>query len=196
MPNGPSVEISNFEDLEDLTLRSTLTGPITLVPARRMVSVGFVAAAAGDYAAADVISNNVTDTFGVALPVGTVVSTAGEVAILDAIVARCSEDSVLFRLRLHFYNTNPLPADVEMDDNIAADWAKTATGRNAYLGSVTLPAMADMGTAMAMAQADNLRKLLGTKTASSGLWFVVETLDAEANETALMRLDFDLYFLN
>lgn len=187
------VTVNNFDDLEDLNLTVNLA--TSLQPARRTKVVRLVAAAAGDYAAADVISNSVTDTLGLANAVPGVVNVAGETAILDAVSATCSEDSVLNRLRLHWYNYQPLPADVEMDDNIAADWAKVSAGREGYIGYTDLPAFADRGTAMAQAQAVNLRQELATK-ASAGLWFVVETLDAEANETAGMIIDFTLHFLN
>lgn len=187
------ITVNNFEDLEDLTLNVNI--PTTLQPARRTRNVRLVAAAAGSYAAADVISNSVTDTLGLPNRVIGVVNAAGEVAILDAIVATCSEDSVLFRLRLHWYNYQPLPADVEMDDNIAADWAKISAGREGYIGYTDISAFADRGTAMSQAQSVNLRQMLATE-AFTDLWFVVETLDAEANQTANMIIDFALHFLN
>lgn len=206
MPTGLYFRRSDATEDADLDPTMPVTGnnglpvnvlwPVVNVPARRVISIGFNAAAAGDYAALDIMSNSVTDTAGWAIPVSGVVDTAGQVAILDKVVARCSEDSVLNRLRLHFYRYNPLPGDVEMDDNIAADFAKTTAGRDGYIGPVVLAAFADMGTAMAMSSTPNLREMLKTAPAATGLWLVVETLDAEANETAGMRIDFDLYFLN
>ncbi len=173
----------------------TLTGTSTVAPITRVLTAAFNAAAAGDYAAGDVVSTNVTDTLGVALSLGPVVNVAGQVAILDKVVARCSEDSILARLRLHFYRDNPLPTEVEMDDNIASDWAKTVNGYNKYVGSVPLVAFADMGTAMSMSTTGNLREMFRTGN-TTNLWFVVEILDAEANETAGMLLSFEFYFLN
>ena len=41
-----------------------------------------------------------------------------------------------------------------------------------------------------------LRKLLKCGAASDNLYVVVETLDAEANETAGMTIRFDLTFMN
>ena len=161
-----------------------------------MVSVAFNAPAAGDYAALDIISNSVTDTLGVALTLANVVSIPGEVALLDRVVMVCSEDSVTFRPRLHFYNYMPIPAAVEMDDNIAADFAKTAAGAAAYLGKVDLPAFADMGTAMAETEVDNLGKPFKCAESSSDLFVVVQTLDADTAETAAMRIRLDFYFLN
>ncbi len=177
------------------SLPVTVTNTATMAPAVRVLQTAFNAAAAGDYTAGDVMSTNVTDTLGVALPLGPVVNAAGQVAILDKVVARCSEDSVLNRLRLHFYRDNPLPTEVEMDDNIAADWAKTVNGYNKYVGNVVLAAFQDMGTAMAMSTTSGLREELRTGT-TPNLWMVVETLDAEVNETAGMLLSFDFYFIN
>ncbi len=183
------------EYLGDASLPVTVTGG--LAPARRVASASFFAAAAGDYSAGDVISTNVTDTLGVALQLVGVVDAVGQVAILDKVVAKCSEDSILARLRLHFYRDNPLPTEVEMDDNIAGDWAKTVNGLNKYIGPVTLAAFLDMGTAMSMSTTGNLREMLKTTSATSTqLWVVVEILDAEANETAGMKIDLDFYFLN
>ena len=188
-------EGGNLGYLGDDSMPVAVTNVPTVAPAVRVLQAAFNAAAAGDYAAGDVMSTNVTDTFGVALPLGPVVNAAGGVAILDKVVVRCSEDSVLNRLRLHFYRENPLPGEVEMDDNIAADWAKTANGLNKYVGPIVLTAFADMGTAMAMSTTGNLREMLRTGT-TPNLWFVVETLDAETNETAGMLLTFEFYFLN
>ncbi len=164
--------------------------------ARRIVTSGFTAAAAGDYAAGDIMSDSVTDTAGQPMFFAGVVSAAGQVAILDKVVAKCSEDAVLARLTLHFYWEQPTAAEVEMDDNVAADFAKTAAGRNKYVGSVPLAALADMGTAMAMSTTGSLREMLKTSPASTGLWCVVQINDAEANETANMTLSFDTYWLN
>lgn len=188
-------EGGNLGYLGDDSMPVAVTNIPTMAPARRVLAVAFNAAAAGDYAAADVMSPNVTDTLGVAQVIGPVVDVAGQAAILDKVVVRCSEDSVLNRLRLHFYRELPLPGEVEMDDNIAADWAKTAGGLNKYIGAIPLTAFADMGTAMAMSTTGNLRELLRTGT-TTNLWMVVETLDAETNETAGMLLAFELYFLN
>ena len=185
------------EFLGDAPMPTTIVNTPTVAPARRVVSVSFADAAAGDYTAGDVISQNVTDGLGVALPLFGVVDAVGQVAILDKIVAKCSEDSILARLRLHFYRDNPLPTEVEMDDNIAGDWAKTIYGLNKYIGPVTLAAFADLGTSMSMSTTGNLREMLKTVNAGPAqLWVVVEILDSDANETAGMKIDFDFYFLN
>ncbi len=194
----PRTYIENLEDLEEIELSvKPLQGAVwpPVQPARRSKFVRIRAAAAGDYSAADVVSNNVTDTLGLPNRVIGVVDTAGQPCILDSVSLTCDEDSILARFRMHWYNYAPLPADVEMDDNIAADWAKISAGREGYLGYTDLPAMADRGTAMSHSQAVSLRQELLTK-ADRDLWFVLEVLDAEANETAGMLLDFTMSFLN
>lgn len=179
------------------TVRVVLATDVALPrPAARSVSVTLTAAAAGDYAANDVVSNSATGDAGVAGQIAAAVTNNGEVAILDSVSAVCSEDSVVFRLRLHFYNYNPAAADVEMDDNAAFDFAKNATGAAGYLGYVDLPAFADRGTSASHSQADNLRKLLKCGASTTTLYYVVQTLDAEANETTSMTIRFDFSFLN
>lgn len=164
-------------------------------PPAYMVSATLTCAAAGNYAANDVISQSATSDAGVALTLSNVVNRAGKTAILDSISAVCSEDSVVWRLRLHFYDYSPAAADVEMDDNVAFDFAKTATGAAGYLGYIDLPAMADRGTAMAHAQLDSIRRQFKCKAGSKHLYMLPETLDAETNETASMTIRFDTYWL-
>lgn len=166
------------------------------MPLRRKVSVTVTAAAAGDYAANDIISNSATGDAGVAATLANVVDTVGQIGRLVKVNMVCSEDSVAFRPRLHFYDYSPLAADVEMDDNIAADFAKIAAGAAGYLGYVDLPAFADRGTAMAQTQVDDLNVLFATTSTSSSLYVVIQTLDAEANETASMTIRLDTYWDN
>ena len=87
----------------------------------------------------------------------------------------------------------PAAADVEMDDNAAFDFAKNSTGAAGYLGSITLPAFADRGTSMAVAEGDLIDKLLACSATLGSVYMVVETLDAETNETAGMTIRFDFY---
>lgn len=165
--------------------------PALPAPARRMVSATLTTVAGGNYDAGDVIGNDADNTEGDPVTFDAVVSEVGETAILDGVVAICSEDGLLCRLRLHFFNAVPAAAEVEMDDNAA--FAITTSTK--YLGSVTLPAFADRG-AVSVAELDNIRKLLKCAAADDALYVVVETLDAETNETAAMTIRFDLHFLN
>lgn len=124
-----------------------------------------------------------------AVPVGG----RGEIVKVQQVVAVCSEDSITARLRLHFYNYNPAAADVEMDDNIAADFAKNATGAAGYLGSIQLNAFVDRGTSMSVSETDLIGKLLACSTSLGSVYMVVQILDADAAETAGMTIRFDFY---
>ena len=158
---------------------------------KKFATVSVTVAAAGDYAANDVMSNSATGDAGVAkaVPVGG----KGEIVNVRQIIATCTEDSVLNRLRLHFYNYSPAAADVEMDDNAAFDFAKNATGLAGYVGSIDIPAFRDGGTSMAVAEGNLIDKLLACSTSDGNLYMVIETLDAETSETAGMTLKFDFY---
>ena len=156
------------------------------------VSVTITAAAAGNYSAGDVLSASASAGAGVATAVE--LSETYAVKQIAQVVAVCSEDSVVFRLRLHFYDYNPAAADVEMDDNEAVDFAKNATGAAGYIGSVTLSAFRDGGTSMAVSETELIDKLLRVASGLSKVYMVVEVLDAEANETAAMTVRFDIYF--
>lgn len=158
--------------------------------ARKKVAVSLTAAAAGDYGAGDIISNSATGDAGVANALPGVVDVAGQTARIVGIIAKCNEDSVVHQLRLHFYDYNPAAADVELDDNAAGDFAKNATGLAGYKGYIDLPAMVDLGTSIAFAQLHNQKFMVATN-ASTGLWFVVQTITAETNETAGMIFTFD-----
>ena len=161
-------------------------------PIRRLGYVSVAVAAAGDYAALDVMSNSATDTAGLPLKLPDIARVNGGPVTIRRIVAKCSEDAVLTRLRLHWFNVEPLPAEVEMDDNIAFD-IKTAAGRIKNLGSTLLSAFVDRGAAASVSTTEQLEVTLHANPASRDLWFVITTEDAEANETAGMSLEFEVY---
>lgn len=163
----------------------------TVEELKKYVSVTLTCVAATDYSAGDVMSASATNDAGTAtaVPVGG----RGEIVNIRQIIAVCSEDSVLNRLRLHFYNYNPAAADVEMDDNIAGDFAKNSTGAAGYLGSIELAAFADRGTSMAVSETPLVDKLFVCAATTGNLYMVVETIDAETNETAGMTIRFDFY---
>ena len=156
----------------------------------RKATATLTAAAAGNYGANDVISNSATDTAGLPLTITNIARKHNDVVTIYGITAVCSEDSVLFRARLHFFDTIPAVTAVEMDDN-AAFAITTSTG---YLGAVLLDAFADMG-GVSLAENHTLRRMFACAEGDRNLYVVVETLDAETNETASMTIKFDLYVL-
>jgi hypothetical protein len=171
--------------------RRRATEPSLVEEQKNFVSVTLTAVAAGNYTAGDIVSNDADDTEGDAIEIPL---ESFSIRNIRQIVAVCSEDSIVARLRLHFYDYNPAAADVEMDDNIAGDFAKNATGAAGYLGSVLMTAFVDRGTAMSVADAQYVDLLVRTKEGSTKIYMVAEFADAEANEAAGMTIRFDIYF--
>ena len=163
-----------------------------LTPVRYAAGVRVSCAAAGDYAALDVMSASATDTAGTATYVPNLARTAGGVVTFQTIRVKCSEDAVLTSLRLHFFNAAPLAAEVEMDDNAAFSIA-TAAGLAKHQGSVLLNAFVDIGVAESSSNTSGLQESFKCATGQTGLWMVVTTEVAETNETANMTLDFDFF---
>ena len=181
-----SLSLSEIADLLDTLLRD---------PIRYAASVQVTCAAAGDYAAGDAISASATDTLGRAIWVPDLARPPGGVATIMTIVAKCSEDAVLASLRLFWFLEEPQPAAVEMDDNVAFD-LKTAIGRNICLGNgILLNAFNDRGTAAAMSTTSDIREPLRCGPGRMGLWMLPTFEVAEANETAGMTIDFEVYTL-
>ena len=139
-------------------------------------------AAAGDYAAADIVSNSATADAGTAW---TFPNTGRQGVIYDA-VCSCSEDSVVWRLRLHLFTKTPTTS--EMDDNAAK--AFTEVDRANLLGYIDFQAAGDQG-AYSVAGGSALNK--GYFAPSGQLFGVLETLDAETGETAGMSIEFKLF---
>ena len=88
-------------------------------PVRLAAIPAVTLAAAGDYAALDVMSNSATANAGLPIYVKELAREPGGVATIKSITARCSIAAVLASLRLHFFRELPLVAEVEMDDNAA-----------------------------------------------------------------------------
>ena len=166
--------------------------PVPVLPqGLRKVVARLTATAAGDYGAGDVVSNSATDTAGVAVELPNIARKAGDVVTVFRVYAICDEDSITTRLRLHFFDQAPLAAEVEMDDN-APFTLTTLAGAEKSRGYIDLPAFADKG-AFSEAQANQLQEDFACHPFSTTLFFVVESLDAEANETAGMKLRFEFY---
>lgn len=166
------------------------------IPPLRRVTAQLAAVAAGDYAALDIISANVTDTTGRALKVNGLALTAGDVATIYKVVLRSNDASLLARVRLHFFDRALVPADAELDDN-AAFTITTFDAMRAYLGYIDIPAVASR-SAGTFAQADGIRQEFKTRgpldlNGDGALFMVIQLLDAEANEAAGMLLEFDFY---
>lgn len=139
-------------------------------------------AAAGDYAANDVLSNDATAGQGDPW----IFSNAGRVASGSGIILgadiKTSVEGLVPRIRVHLFNAAPTTS--EMDDNAAN--LIDLDDRAKYLGYFDMPAMADVGE-FSFAQLDGINKAYNTD-ASGHLYAILQTLDAFTNESAGMSL--------
>lgn len=156
----------------------------------RLGTVGNTVAAAGDYAALDVLSNDANNGLGQPWYVGGLSRVRGRPFWLVGVRARCSEDSVAFRLRIHAFRRRPHPS-TEMDDNAAFALNDADRGNGNYIGPICdLPAFSDRGD-FSESKNPDIRELITPDPNHDGFWFIVQTLDAEAAETAGMHLAFE-----
>lgn len=166
-------------------------------PIRFAGSAFVICAAAGDYAAGDVLSNSATDTLGVPTYVPSLARSPGGVVQLVAVRAVCaaSNGAVLAQVRLHWFHTDPLAAEVEMDDNAAFSIA-TAAGSFKWVGSTLLNPFVDRGAVVSTSDTP-LSPIEPYRCApdKDGLWFVAVLENAEANESANMSFKYDFYTL-
>ena len=161
-------------------------------PIRLASSVRVLCAAAGDYAAGDVMTSTATADQGQAVRVPNLARVPGGVAVIRSIRAVCSEDAVANNLRLHFFTEAPLVAEVEMDDN-APFSIITAAGAEKWVGSILLNAFVDRGTLAATSDNPDLLEAFVCHESDDGLYMVVVTEQIEANESADMTIRFEFY---
>jgi len=155
----------------------------------RSVTVSLTAAAAGDYAAGDVLSQSASNDVGVALEFAGLGRKPGDhITLIDGIVKCNVASDLLLPLRLHLFNRAPVAAEVEMDDNVAFS-IKTTAGKGIYLGSFDFLPFRDDG-ALLIAEPLTPRKTV--LLAGTSLFVVPQTRAAETNESAGMVLDFTL----
>ena len=140
-------------------------------------------AAAGNYAANDVLSDNATDGQATAWEFVDCARSPGASFWITGIYANCSEDSILARIRIHWFTA--VPAGAELDDNAA--FALVEANRQYYRNYTDLVAFADRG-GFSMTGDDTVRKMITPAANSRSIWAIVEILDAETNETANMEM--------
>lgn len=158
------------------------------VPHRSRISRAV--AAAGDYAAADIVSDSASNGVGTTWDFSDMaVNGDGKPATIFKADIACSEDSVVWRLRLHLFSAAVSTA-TELDDNAA----KTLDNddRANYLGYIDFPAAVDLGE-FSFSQATGLDFGYYCGNGSNTLHGVLETLDAETNETAGMTIAITLW---
>lgn len=162
-----------------------VSGASTSVQATLAGATPGVLAAAGDYAANDVLSGDADNTEGVAWIVPSIGIRSGGSGWIVKVVATFSVDALVPRLRLWLFNANPSAS--ELDDNAAFTIA--AADRTKLLGYIDLPALADAG-AVSAAQTIDIRQHFKCAADSASLYMIVQTLDAFTNESAGMTATF------
>jgi len=148
------------------------------------VSVTKALAAAGNYGAADVLSESASA--GTAWTFSAVVSENGGSGNIVKAVALFETTALTPGLTLFLFNVTPTSA---VNDNVANTAVLHADEAN-YLGRVTFPAMADLGTGDSEAvvtpslATGNLPLAFTCAAADSAIYGLVVTRDAITGETA------------
>lgn len=140
-------------------------------------------AAAGDYAANDIISNSASNGAGVAWHFAGALRGNGYTGTAVGFGLATSVEAFAARVRFHLFNAAPTTA-TELDDNAA--FYIDLDDRAKYLGYVDLPASADFGE-FSFAQVDGIAKKL-TGDNNGDVWAIIQLLDAVTNEAASMSV--------
>lgn len=161
------------------------------------VKVSKTIAAAGDYAAGDIVSESATNGAGTAWRFGGIENRAGQGShITRAFIvgSGTGADAVTAVYKLWLFNANPSTS--ELDDNAAKSFS--AADMANFIGIITFKAMADQG-AVSYAEVDlaetdmpfavipvmvvtTLGVIDGTEQGPSSIWGVLEDTSGEASE--------------
>jgi hypothetical protein len=144
------------------------------------VSPGVIAAA-GDYAAGDVLNDSTTAGHAWVLPSIARLTAGGFLA--QKVLITCSVAAMVPRFRLHVFSAVP---SVLQNDNVA--FLLDADDRAIYLGYIDMPAMQTSGSSEIGWSESDLQWIAST-SGSANLNFVLQTLDAFTNESAGMTID-------
>lgn len=140
----------------------------------------FDAAAAGDYAANDVVSADAAGQIASAVPV------AG--MVLSIIGAKISvEVEVLARFRLHFFSEAPNASTVVTDN---AAFSIVDADRANYQGYMDFETAVDVG-GVSFARSEGV--IVPVYCAGTTLYYILQTLDAFTNESPSMEVNIQLY---
>jgi hypothetical protein len=145
------------------------------------VSPGILAAA-GDYAALDVL--NQSTSAGLSWSIASAARATGYGGEIRQVRLTASVAALVPRLQLFMFNAVPT---ILQNDNVA--FLLDADDRVAFLGTIDLPALKTTGSSeISYAQVDPAFAF--QCAADANLYFVVVTLDAFTNESASMTFDF------
>lgn len=142
-------------------------------------------AAAGDYAANDIISNDAAA--GVAWLFTGLARVSGGTGTVYRANITGSVDALVPRLRLWLFNSDP--SNSTRNDNAA--FSIDAADRTKIIGYIDFPAMADAG---GISYTQNITDRLGfAASGSANVYGILQTLDAFTNESAGMTVTIGLF---
>lgn len=147
-----------------------------------------VIAAAGNYAALDVISQSATNGAGVAWVFDRIGRKDGGGGVICGAEINFSAASMVATTRLWLFTANP--SSCELDDNAAFDLV--AADRGKVVGHIDFAALADHG-AVSYAQNITVRLPYQCAATDDALYGILLFIDAETNEAASMTCAIKLH---
>lgn len=151
------------------------------------VKVTRTIAAAGDYAAGDIISDDADNTEGTSIAFDPAIRYDADEGVVTHVIVTCSVDALVVPTDLDIFDS--VPDASELDDNAAASIA--VADRSRLAGTVSLPAFTDRG-AISVAEANcyiPVKFLSGSKA----LRAIHRAFLAFTNESAGMTITYRLF---
>lgn len=166
--------------------------PVYLVESIYSVSDSFAAAAAGDYADNDVISDSASNGVGTAMEFANAVKTSGGSAkIISGSVNFVASTAIAAAVGLQLFAATPTAT--ELDDNAAEGGVGAADAPN-YLGEMAFTAGTDYGAGTILYPTTvTAAAPLFIRASATSIFGRLIFRDAEANETAGMTVAVTLY---
>lgn len=192
-PNGQDYSGRSGQPLP-VHLETDSEGRLLVSSLYRSVSDSFIAAAAGDYADNDVLSDSASNGVGTALEFANAVADpAGAAMVIGGSINVVASTSVAATIGLQLFSQTPTAT--ELDDN-AAEGGVGAADAPYYLGEILFAAGTDYGagtikTPSTLTPAAPL--FVHSESGSRSIFGRLIFRDAEANETAAMPVHVTLY---
>jgi len=139
-------------------------------------------AAAGDYAAGDVLNDSASAGHAWVIP--NAARAAGRGGIIEKVLVTCDVEGMIPRFRLHMFNA--LPGNLN-NDNVAL--VLNEDERDNYLGFIDMPPLQTTGSSQFSWSQLIDRFPFKCPAGVTDLWFILQTLDAFTNEVAGMIVD-------
>ena len=151
---------------------------------------GNIIAAAGDYAANDILSNSTTAALAMPWVFNGVARRKGGSGYITRMIGTCTATSAVARLRLWLFSQTPMAST--RTDNAA--FALALVDKVRLVGFIDLPAMSS-ATNFVYAQNIDVKLQFNCQPAEDTLYGILQTLDAETNEAASMAVTLELGIL-